>query len=95
MLSQYVNTSFEPILRGAIEKIIKRLPERVQVNAIDHEDGSCTLEFVTQSLDETKRWVMTYGADAVVLEPAELRSMVRDEHARAASEYEEDSSQAA
>jgi len=62
---------------------------------IEHDDGSCTLEFVTQSLDETKRWIMTYGAEAVVMEPPGLRNLVRDEHARAASEYLEDDSQAA
>jgi len=61
----------------------------------DLDDKSCTLEFVTQSLDETKRWVMTYGAEAVVMEPAELRTMVRDEHAKALNGYAGDETQVA
>src|SRR5262249_18516860 len=32
MLSEYVGTSFEPILRSAIEKIMRRLPHRVQMD---------------------------------------------------------------
>jgi predicted DNA-binding transcriptional regulator YafY len=52
----------------------------------EHEDGSCTLEFVTQSLDEAKRWVLTYGSDAMVLEPSELQSMIAEEHRKAAEQ---------
>lgn len=53
----------------------------------EHEDRSCTLEFVTQSLDETKRWVLTYGSDAHVLEPPELQEMLLKEHSQAAEKY--------
>lgn len=53
----------------------------------EHDDRSLTLEFVTQSLDETKRWVLTYGAQAEVLAPAELRDMVARELAAAVSVY--------
>jgi len=56
----------------------------------EHEDKSCTLEFTTQSLDETKRWVLTYGSEAHVLEPPELREMLREEHRRAAQGYDRD-----
>jgi predicted DNA-binding transcriptional regulator YafY len=45
----------------------------------EEEDGGCTLTFVTQSLDEVKRWVLTYGSDAEVLQPAELRALVKQE----------------
>ncbi len=41
-----------------------------------HDDGSCTLNLTTQSLDEMKRWVLTYGAQAEVVEPTELREMI-------------------
>ncbi len=53
----------------------------------EHDDGSCTLEFVTQSLDETKRWVLTYGAEAEVLEPSSLREMVMKEFEEARKIY--------
>jgi predicted DNA-binding transcriptional regulator YafY len=45
----------------------------------DHEDGSCTLSFTTAGLDEVRRWVLGYGADAVVVEPPTLRSAIVDE----------------
>jgi predicted DNA-binding transcriptional regulator YafY len=44
-----------------------------------HNDGSCTLSLTTQSLDEMKRWVLTYGAQAEVIEPKELREMIEAE----------------
>lgn len=45
---------------------------------VDQTDGSCTLSFPASSLDEVVRWVGQYGADAFVVEPAELRAMVKD-----------------
>jgi|688.fasta_scaffold136713_2 predicted DNA-binding transcriptional regulator YafY len=44
---------------------------------VDAPDGSCTLTFPASSLDEVLRWVCQYGADALVLEPPELRDMVK------------------
>ena len=35
MVSQYTGTSFEPVLRSAIEKIEQRLPEKVKLSADD------------------------------------------------------------
>jgi proteasome accessory factor B len=45
----------------------------------EHEDGSLTLTLEVGALDAVKRWVMQYGAQAEVLEPAELRDMIREE----------------
>ncbi len=42
----------------------------------DLSDGSCRLTFPAASLDEVLRWLAPYGADAVVLEPPELKRMV-------------------
>ncbi|HEY9784866.1 MAG TPA: YafY family protein [Candidatus Obscuribacterales bacterium] len=42
----------------------------------EHDDGSCTITFVTQSLDEILRWVLQYGGQAEILEPPELRDMM-------------------
>lgn len=44
-----------------------------------HADGSCTLEFTTQSLDEVKRWVLPFGSGAEVIDPPELRRRVMEE----------------
>ena len=46
---------------------------------IEHDDGSITVHFQVSGLDAIKRWVMRYGKEAEVLEPQELRDMVRKE----------------
>lgn len=45
----------------------------------EHPDGSLTLRFVVQGLNEVKRWVLSYGRGARVLGPPELQRMVQDE----------------
>ncbi len=54
---------------------------------VEHADGSCIMEFRTSSLDETKRWVLTYGSEAEVIEPALLRDLVRRELQAAIKQY--------
>ncbi len=44
-----------------------------QQSLADLDDGSCVLTFPASSQDEVMRWLATYGADAIVLEPATLR----------------------
>lgn len=43
------------------------------------DDGGLTIRFRVSGLDAVKRWVMRYGKEAEVLEPQELREMVRNE----------------
>lgn len=43
------------------------------------KDGSCILIFPTLSLEEAQRWVLSYGAQAKVLEPVELADLVMNE----------------
>lgn len=50
-------------------------------------DGSCTLSFTATRLDEVKRWVLTFGSGAIVLEPQELKRMVGEELQAAAALY--------
>ena len=45
----------------------------------EHGDGRITIRFQVSGLDAIKRWVMRYGKEAEVLEPQELRDMVRKE----------------
>lgn len=42
-------------------------------------DGRVTLSFTTNSLFEVKRWVLSWGADARVIEPKALARLVREE----------------
>jgi len=54
---------------------------------IEHEDGGCTLSFVTPSLDEAKRWILTFGEEAEVLEPLSLRQDLARELFKMSKKY--------
>lgn len=53
----------------------------------DLPEGGCVLSFDAPSLEEVQRWVLGYGADADVIEPAELRQMMMTTLAEALSNY--------
>ena len=44
----------------------------------EHEDGSLTVSFGTSGLDWVTGWVLSYGSRALVLDPPELVSRIRD-----------------
>jgi proteasome accessory factor B len=54
-----------------------------------HEDGSVTLRFSVDGLDEIIWWILGYGPGAVVLEPRELVERVRDSAQATARLYAE------
>ena len=45
------------------------------------------MKFTATNLDEVKRWVLTYGASAEVVQPAELRRSIQAELERALAKY--------
>ncbi len=53
----------------------------------DEPGGGCVLEFPAASLFEVKRWVLSWGKDALVLEPKELKELVKEELAKAGEMY--------
>ena len=53
----------------------------------DQPDGSVILEMKTSGWWHVKKWVMSFGAEAKVLEPKELRHEVAYELGKAESEY--------
>lgn len=53
----------------------------------EHTDGSCTLSMQSPSLDEVARWVLSYGAEAEVLAPPQLRERMRSTLVRALEKY--------
>ncbi|ACF46442.1 conserved hypothetical protein [Prosthecochloris aestuarii DSM 271] len=55
----------------------------------EHHEGGITISFNVGALDAVKRWVMRYGKEAEVIEPQELRDMVRDEVRDMGVVYEE------
>ncbi|MFH1576913.1 MAG: WYL domain-containing protein [Candidatus Margulisiibacteriota bacterium] len=44
-----------------------------------NKDGSLTLTFQVAGTDEIKRWIMSQGSMAVIIEPKELKESVRNE----------------
>ena len=53
----------------------------------ENEDASVLLEMETLGWLDVKRWVLSYGAQAEVLEPAVMRQEVAQELAQAAGRY--------
>ncbi|RPJ06520.1 MAG: WYL domain-containing protein [Deltaproteobacteria bacterium] len=45
----------------------------------EHDDGSATLTFKVAGTWEIKRWIMSFGSSAKVLEPKELRKEILEE----------------
>ena len=50
-------------------------------------DGGLQIAFRVAGLDEIKRWVMSFGPEAVVLEPERLKEMVRKDLSRNLAQY--------
>jgi predicted DNA-binding transcriptional regulator YafY len=50
-------------------------------------DGGLDITFRVAGLDEIKRWVLSLGPEAVVLEPEKLKEMVRKDLSRNLAQY--------
>lgn len=57
---------------------------------MEHSDGTVTLGMQVPGLNDVKRWVLGYGAGAVVLEPPELVEMLRQDIERMNCNYAND-----
>ena len=53
----------------------------------ENKDGSLILEIETSGWGDVKRWVLSLGAEAVVLEPKKLRREIKTEIAALAAKY--------
>jgi len=53
----------------------------------DQKDGSIILSMTTSGWWDVKRWVLSFGADAKVLEPEELRKEIVEELEAAEDRY--------
>ena len=53
-------------------------------------DGSLEITFQVAGLDEIKRWVLSLGPEVIVLEPTQLRNMIKGELADTLSFYKGD-----
>ncbi|WP_230843175.1 helix-turn-helix transcriptional regulator [Gloeobacter morelensis] len=95
---EYLNLVFQVEAGGQPQPVAVRFNAKVapyirerrwhRTQQIDeHGDGSLTLRMEVPGLAEVKRWVMGYGGDAVIEEPAELVAMISQEIAKMAAHY--------
>jgi predicted DNA-binding transcriptional regulator YafY len=54
----------------------------------DLDDGGCLLTFTSTSLDEVKRWLLSFGAAAQVIAPDELREAMQEEFRNSIRNYQ-------
>jgi proteasome accessory factor B len=69
--------------------LVREHPLSTRAHVTEGADGSLLIEDRVAGLVEVMVWVMRWGRHAEVLEPAELRQRVREEHAAAAALYAE------
>ena len=53
----------------------------------ENPDGSILLELTTSGWDDVKRWILSFGPDAEVLEPVMMREEVAESHGMSAEKY--------
>ena len=58
-----------------------------QQKIIEKDDGSIILEMKTSGWLEVKRWILSFGKDAEVLEPIKLRNELKGETSELANLY--------
>lgn len=80
---QHVVVEFTP----AVAQYIEPREWHVTQKMTRLEDGGLRVEFDVTNLTEVESWVMRWGHNAAVREPAALAQKVRDEHLKAAARY--------
>ncbi len=70
-------------------KYIKERTWAKEQKITEQKDGSIILEMKTSGHGDVKRWVMSYGADAKVIEPEELHDEVLSDLKKSIEYYEE------
>ena len=50
-------------------------------------DGSLEMAFLVAGLDEIKRWILSFGPEAIVLEQEKLKEMVRKDLLKNFAQY--------
>jgi predicted DNA-binding transcriptional regulator YafY len=79
-----VKISFSP----KIARYIKERTWAKNQNIIENNDGTVILELKTSGWRDVKKWVLSFGADALVIEPESLRIEIRTEMEKAFRAYQ-------
>ncbi len=80
-----IHIRFEPLVAGNVAEVVWHKTQKLQLNA----DGSLDFHAKVSGIHEISWWVLGYGDQATVLEPAELREIVRTRAKRLLSRYDE------
>ena len=78
-----VSVHFDPRAARYIKEKTWHESQRLE----NHDDGSCTLTFPTCGLDEVRRWILTFGPEAQVLQPEELKQLIISDLKSALARY--------
>lgn len=79
----HVRIRFLPRVAGSVDEVAWHRTQRTT----HEDDGSLIFEADIDGLDEISWWVLGYGDQAVVLDPPELRAIIRDRIAGMARSY--------
>jgi len=69
------------------KEIIFESDDRV-LKVENHKDGSMTVRFRVEGLEEIKRWIMQYGYHMEVIEPESFRNEIKEDVKRMIGRYE-------
>ncbi len=99
-LDTYLDKTFEQVHENELQTVsIRFTPYQAQwirehrwhptQSVAEHENGGLTLTMKVGALEAIRRWIMRYGSEAEVLEPQELREMIKYELATMGMMYED------
>lgn len=71
-------TTVKVRFRGYAARYLKEYEKRKADRIVPNSDGTITFIRETALTDDLSRWVLGYGDEAEVLEPAELREMIKE-----------------
>lgn len=63
----------------AVARYVQESTWHASQQLVPQKDGSVLAEFHLSEIEEIKRWIMSFGKHAVVLEPEELKQEMREE----------------
>jgi proteasome accessory factor B len=78
-----IHIHFEPLVAGNVAEILWHKTQRLQHN----RDGSLDFHAKVSGIHEISWWVLGYGDQATVIEPAELRELVCNRARRTVDRY--------
>ncbi len=98
-LKNYMQDAFAIVRGEKLQRVVIRLQPEASRYACEkqmhpsqfnemHADGTATIQFELSSLLEIKSWIMSFGSQAEVLEPLQLREQIASEIKELAALYQ-------